>query len=66
MTASARGDGDAARARASADGNDPQRDVPPLPSAAKLVRIGGRWMCRHELADVSDHDGAAPDVQLRP
>jgi hypothetical protein len=34
----------------------------PVPSYPLLVRVGGRWLCRHELAALvsSEH------VQLRP
>jgi hypothetical protein len=55
MTPPARGD-------AAATGTNVSSQPPP----ALLVRMGGRWMCRHELAELSAHDGRAPDVQLRP
>jgi hypothetical protein len=66
MTVPARGDGAAAGARSEADANEPQHSLAPGPSPALLVRVGGRWMCRHELADAHPQDGHAPHVQLRP
>jgi hypothetical protein len=30
------------------------------------VRVGVRWLCRHELAELSTEDDTPPDVQLRP
>jgi hypothetical protein len=34
----------------------------PVPSYPLLVRVGGRWLCRHELAALM----SAEHVQLRP
>jgi hypothetical protein len=39
---------------------EPPRHVP------LLVRLGGRWLCRHEYAGVDVPHGHGPDVQLRP
>jgi hypothetical protein len=62
MTVPARGDGAAAGARSEAD----EREHTLAPRPPLLVRLGGRWLCRHELADAHPQDGNAPDVQLRP
>jgi hypothetical protein len=54
--------GEAAAARSAEGDHDPRFRRPP----ALLVRMGGRWLCRHELtAPSANHDHAA-DVQLRP
>jgi hypothetical protein len=36
------------------------------PSPALLVRLGGRWCCRHDLAAFNGPEDNASDVQLRP
>jgi hypothetical protein len=41
---------------------EPPRE--PAPSVPLLVRFGGRWLCRHQLADLPSPDD--PHVQLRP
>jgi hypothetical protein len=64
MTVPARGDGAAAGAHSEADANEPEHPLAPRPPL--LVRLGGRWLCRHELANDHPPDGHAPDVQLRP
>jgi hypothetical protein len=66
MTPSARGDGAAAGARATADGKEPEPAGAPRPLSALLVRVGGSWLCRHDLAHLSATDDAGTDVQLRP
>jgi hypothetical protein len=64
MTPPARGDDAAARARATTHGTRPQPAVPPRPAPPMLVRLGGRWLCRHDLAIHSATQEI--DVQLRP
>ena len=54
--------GETAAAGTAAGDRASLRDQPP----AMLVRVGGRWLCRHELAELSTDDDTPPDVQLRP
>ena len=60
MTPAARHDGSAA-----GDGGGEQHSDEPL-RMPLLVRLGRRWLCRHELGYESVSDGPGPDVQLRP
>jgi hypothetical protein len=65
MTVPARGDGAAAGESATAAGHEPEQLLVPRHPPARLVRIGGRWLCDHQLAGVSPSDGPSHDVQLR-
>jgi hypothetical protein len=55
------------RGEAAAAGMEAREQDSPLSpqSPAMLVRMGGRWQCRHELTEPSTSDSPAPDVQLR-
>jgi hypothetical protein len=49
-----------------AGGEEMRDEMRAAPASPLLVRMGGRWLCRHEYAGVDVPHGHGPDVQLRP
>jgi hypothetical protein len=48
------------------DGSGTERAAAPPPSPALLVRVGGVWWYRDELATLLSIEGRAPGADLRP